>query len=114
MSQASLVWTPELVRTTRTILRLPFYLFLPSSLSTPKQHLRVPLISRKALRSFSTAQIGSAVLSIGRMDAYPVGLDDKAVEGCPPATAAAAIGRPQELQIYDATLRIVAHLTGIR
>lgn len=118
ISQASLVWAPELVRTVQTLFKLPLYLLFPSSVSMPKQQLRVPIVTRKALRSFASGKISKALISVGRQDAYPApalaieGADAAAtaIEACRPA---ATLGRPHELQIYKATLHIVAHLTGI-
>lgn len=92
MSQASLAWTPPLVRFLKAILRLPAFLLF--DFYSHSQTIRVPVITKKALRTFSTPRITTALVQVGRP-----GLDGSL---------------PGELQIYSATLRFTAHLTGLR
>lgn len=90
--QASLAWTPPLVRFLKAILRLPFFLLF--DFYSHSQQIRVPVITKKALRTFAAPRITSALVQVGRP-----GLDGTL---------------PGELQVYSAKLRFVAHLTGLR
>ena len=88
---ASLEYTPYLVQAARLITRLPLALIgFGGRLGVLDQHISVPIITKKALRTYSTRALTKARVQVGRKDAY------------------------DELQVYTAKLRFVAHLQGFR
>ena len=88
---ASLEYTPYLVQAARLITRLPLALIgFGGRLGVLDQHISVPIITKKALRTYSTRALTKAIVQVGRKDAY------------------------DELQVYTANLRFVAHLQGFR
>lgn len=91
-----------------TIFRLPFFLLFNSY--SPTQRLKIPIVSKQVLRTFSTGRIAKGLMKIGRQDGIPSSVT-------PPISMAAAIVPTNtigEVQVYSATINFIAHLSGLR
>lgn len=96
---ASVTYEPQLARNLNSFkhLRTLFLMSPPPSI----QKIKLPLIERRVLQSTSNGKrgkLGYAKVEVGRQDAYDESKND----------------RTAELQVYQATLVLDAHLEGVR